>query len=308
LARLIFAGTPDFAVPSLAALIEAGHRPELVLTQPDRPAGRGQQPRPPPVKTLALEHRLAVLQPRRLDDIRDELERLKPELMVVVAYAHKIPYWLLTLPPMGVLNVHASLLPKYRGASPVAAALLNSDQETGVSIMRLAEGWDTGPVFRQRALRIAPDDNAGTLTDKLARLGAELLVEVVNLRVRGMVTAKPQDESQASYAPRLRKEDGRIDWTKPAERLVREVRAYTPWPGSFTYWNGKLLKVLAARSRESLVVSRKSSLPGTVLPGLGVVTGDGELALERVQLEGRKPMDAEEFLRGQPTIVRAQLS
>jgi methionyl-tRNA formyltransferase len=241
-----------------------------------------------------------------LDDIRDELERLKPELMVVVAYAHKIPYWLLTLPPMGVLNVHASLLPKYRGASPVAAALLNSDQETGVSIMRLAEGWDTGPVFRQRALRIAPDDNAGTLTDKLARLGAELLVEVVNLRVRGMITAKPQDESQASYAPRLRKEDGRIDWTKPAERLVREVRAYTPWPGSFTYWNGKLLKVLRAR-RQASGVRRQQDQTGTVLPGLVVVTGDGELALERVQLESRKLMDADEFLRGQPNIVGAHL-
>jgi len=174
--------------------------------------------------------------------------------------------------------------------------LLNSDQETGVSIMRLAEGWDTGPVFRQRALRIAPDDNAGTLTDKLARLGAELLVEVVNLRVRGMVTAKPQDESQASYAPRLRKEDGRIDWTKPAERLVREVRAYTPWPGSFTYWNGKLLKVLRAR-RQASGVRRQQDQTGTVLPGLVVVTGDGELALERVQLESRKLMDADEFLR-----------
>ncbi len=183
-------------MPSLAALIEAGHRPELVLTQPDRPAGRGQQPRPPPVKTLALEHRLAVLQPRRLDDIRDELERLKPELMVVVAYAHKIPYWLLTLPPMGVLNVHASLLPKYRGASPVAAALLNSDQETGVSIMRLAEGWDTGPVFRQRALRIAPDDNAGTLTDKLAAT-----LRACERRTDGSTGRNPPSGSCARSAP-----------------------------------------------------------------------------------------------------------
>ena len=293
--RLIFAGTPDFAVPSLRALIEAGYRPGLVLTQPDRPAGRGQQLQPPPVKRLALEQGLAVEQPERLDGIRDSLERLKPEIVVVVAYAHKIPYWLLTLPPMGVLNVHASLLPKYRGASPVAAALLNGDEETGVSIMRLAEGWDTGPVFRQRALDIQPDDDAGTLTDKLAQLGAELLVEVVNLRARGMVTPKPQDESKASYAPKLKKEDGRIDWTKPAERLAREVRAYNPWPGSFTLLDGKLLKVLKARQAAS---SKRQEPPGTVLPGLLVATGDGELALERVQLEGRRPMKADEFVRG----------
>jgi methionyl-tRNA formyltransferase len=302
--RLVFAGTPEFAVPSLHGLLDAGYRPELVLTQPDRPAGRGQDPQPPPVKQLALSHGLNLAQPDRLEDVRDTLERLRPEIMVVVAYAHKIPYWLLTLPPMGVLNVHASLLPKYRGASPVAAALLNGDLVTGVSIMRLAEGWDTGPVFRQRPLEIAPDDTAGTLTDKLAQLGAELLVEVVGLRVRGMITAKRQDEGHASYAPRLDKEDGRLDWTKPADRLVREVRAYTPWPGSFTYWNGKLLKILAARAAAS---PETMPQPGTVLTGLRVAAGGGLLIPLRVQLAGRKPMSGDEFLRGQPTIVGSQL-
>jgi methionyl-tRNA formyltransferase len=291
-------------VPSLRALVEAGYRPDLVLTQPDRPAGRGQQLQPPPIKRLALDQGLSVGQPERLDDVRDTLERLKPELMVVVAYAHKIPYWLLTLPPMGVLNVHASLLPKYRGASPVAAALLNGDEETGVSIMRLAEGWDTGPVFRQRTIAIEPDDNAGTLTDKLAQLGAELLVEVVGLRVRGMITPKPQEEAKASCAPRLTKDDGRIDWSKPTERLLREVRAYTPWPGSFTTFEGKLLKVLAARAKAK---GQRPMEPGTVLEGLAVATGDGELALERVQLEGRKPTNADEFLHGHPAIVGARL-
>lgn len=231
------------------------------------------------------------------------LEGLKPEVMVVVAYAHKIPYWLLTLPPMGVLNVHASLLPKYRGASPVAAALLNGDDETGVSIMRLAEGWDTGPVFRQRSLRIEPDDTAGTLTGKLAQLGAELLVEVLDLRVRGMITARRQDEALASYAPRLSRDDGRIDWRKPAETLAREVRAYTPWPGCFTSWNGRRLKVLAGRPD----ASASTDAPGTVLPDLRVVAGQGVLALERVQLEGRAPMDAGDFLRGQPGIAGAIL-
>jgi len=290
-------------VPSLQALLDAGYRPLLVLTQPDRPAGRGQEPQAPPVKRLALEHGLTVEQPDSLAAIKDELERLKPEVMVVVAYAHKIPYWLLTLPPMGVLNVHASLLPKYRGASPVAAALLNGDQETGVSIMKLAEGWDTGPVFRQRSLPITPDDNAGTLTDKLAQLGAELLIEVLDLRVKGMITAKRQDESKASYAPRLKKEDGRLDWAQAAESLAREVRAYTPWPGSFTHWDGKLLKVLQARPEPTSTTGQ----PGLVQPNLHVQTGSGVLALERVQLEGRKPMDAKEFLRGQPAIVGARL-
>ncbi|HEU0168363.1 MAG TPA: methionyl-tRNA formyltransferase [Chloroflexota bacterium] len=303
MARLVFAGTPDFAVPSLAALIAAGHVPSLVLTQPDRPAGRGQQLQPPPVKRLALEHELPVRQPSRLNEVRDELEQLKPEIMVVVAYAHKIPYWLLTLPPMGVLNVHASLLPKYRGASPVAAALLNGDDETGVSIMRLAQGWDTGPVFRQRTLAIQPEDNAGTLTDKLAALGAELLVEVMGLRVRGMITAKPQDESLASYAPKLSKADGRLDWSKPAGQLAREVRAYTPWPGSYTTWQGKMLKVLAATP----AASSSQVEPATVLPGLRVATGQGELKLERVQLEGRKPVSAKEFLAGQAGIVGSLL-
>ena len=303
MARLVFAGTPDFAVPSLAALLAAEHVPSLVLTQPDRPAGRGQQLQPPPVKRLALEHDLLVRQPSRLDEVRDELEQLKPEIMVVVAYAHKIPYWLLTLPPMGVLNVHASLLPKYRGASPVSAALLNGDAETGVSIMRLAEGWDTGPVFRQRTLPIEPDDNAGTLTDKLAALGADLLVEVVTLRVCGMITAKPQDDSRASYAPKLTKPDGRIDWTKPAEQLAREVRAYAPWPGSYTTWEGRILKVLGAAP----ATTSAEAVAGRVLPGLRVVTGKGELQLDRVQLEGRKPMFAKEFLAGQGSIVGSRL-
>jgi methionyl-tRNA formyltransferase len=302
--RLVFAGTPEFAVPSLAGLLAAGYTPALVLTQPDRPAGRGQQPQAPPVKRLAEEHGLPVAQPERLADVRETLEGLKPEVMVVVAYAHRIPYWLLTLPPMGVLNVHASLLPRYRGASPVAAALLNGDVETGVSIMRLAEGWDTGPVFRQRRLPIQPDDTTGSLTAKLARLGAELLVEVLNLRVRGMITPARQDESQASYAPRLSKEDGRLDWTKPAERLAREVRACSPWPGTFTTWQGKLVKVLAARP---LPESDAGAAPGTVLPELRVACGQGELALERVQLEGRRPVDAGEFLRGQPGITGAVL-
>jgi len=304
--RLIFAGTPAFAVPSLQALVDAGYEPQLVLTQPDRPAGRGQESQPPPVKRLALEHGITVAQPPKLDDMRDELERLKPEVMVVVAYAHKIPYWLLTLPPMGVLNVHASLLPKYRGASPMAAALLNGDAETGVSIMRLAEGWDTGPVFRQRAIPIEAGDDAGSLTDKLAQIGAGLLVEVLALRVRGMITAKPQDESKASSAPRLKKDDGRIDWTKPAEQLAREVRAYTPWPGSFTYWNGKMLKVLRASARQEARGKRQDQ-PGLVLPGLVVQTGDGLLALHNIQLEGRKSMTSDEFLRGQPTILGSRL-
>lgn len=304
MSRVVFAGTPDFAVPSLSALLKAGYRPELVLTQPDRPAGRGQLLQPPPVKQLAVQEGLNVEQPARLDEVRQTLERLKPDVMIVVAYAHKIPYWLLTLPPLGVLNVHASLLPRYRGASPVAAALLNGDDQAGVSIMRLAEGWDTGPVFKQRSLDVEPEDNAGTLTDRLAQLGAELLVEVVNLRVRGMITAKPQDESQASYAPRLQKDDGRLDWCKPADRLAREVRAYTPWPGSFTAWNGKLLKVLRA---SPVAGSSPIGPPGTVGQGLLVATGDGQLALQQVQLEGRKAMDAAEFVRGQPSVVGALL-
>lgn len=301
--RLIFAGTPDFAVPSLRALLAGGFVPRLVLTQPDRPAGRGQAPRPSSVKLLAIEHGLPLAQPDRLAEVREDIERLKPEILVVVAYAHKIPYWLLTLPPMGVLNVHASLLPKYRGASPVAAALLNGDSETGVSIMRLSEGWDTGPVLRQRSLPIEPEDDAGRLTNRLAQLGADLLLEVMGLRVRGMITARRQREDQASYAPRLSKDDGWIDWTKPATRLEREVRAFSPWPGSFTGWGGKRLKVLRARA----LPAARSAPPGTVGEDLRVETGEGVLLLDRVQLEGRGPTEREDFLRGHPAIVGARL-
>ena len=301
--QLIFAGTPDFAVPSLRALLAGGFVPRLVLTQPDRPAGRGHTPRPSPIKLLALEHGLPLAQPERLSEVREDIERLKPEIMVVVAYAHRIPYWLLTLPPMGVLNVHASLLPKYRGASPVAAALLNGDSETGVSIMRLSEGWDTGPVLRQRVIPIEPEDNAGSLTNRLADLGAELLLEVMELRVRGMITARRQREDQASYAPRLSKDDGWIDWAKPATRLEREVRAFNPWPGSFTSWAGKRLKVLRARA----LPAGQSAPPGFVGEGLRVQTGEGELLLDCVQLEGRGPTEREDFLRGHPAIVGAHL-
>ncbi|MDE3078032.1 MAG: methionyl-tRNA formyltransferase, partial [Chloroflexota bacterium] len=288
--KLIFAGTPEFAVPSLALSLERGYKPSLVLTQPDRPAGRGQALQPPPVKRVALESGLPVAQPERLADMRSQLEALSPDVMVVVAYAHKIPSWLLELPPWGCLNVHPSLLPRYRGASPVAAALLNGDHEAGVSIMRLDDGWDTGPVLGRRAVPVRPDDTAGTLTDRLAMVGAELLTQVLAQLQTGTAAAFPQDESQATYAPKLTREQGRLQWSKPAQELAREVRAYSPWPGSYTFWNGKLLKVLGAEamgSEELGVKSEGRERPfGRVLPGLRVTTGGGLLALNTVQLEG----------------------
>ncbi len=302
--NFVFAGTPDFAVPSLAALLGAGYIPNLVLTQPDRPAGRGQHLQPPPVKKLALDYGLRVRQPAKLSEVREELEGLQPQVMVVVAYAHKIPNWLLALPPWGCLNVHGSLLPRYRGASPITAALLNGDTEAGVSIMRLEEGWDTGPVLKMRGIPVAPDDNAGTLTNKLAQLGAELLLEVIHGLEAGELTAAEQDHSRATYAPKLTKGDGLLYWSRSAEQLSREVRAYNPWPGSHTFWEGKQLKVLHVHLVEGPIADAPV---GTVLPGLVVVTGDGLLGLDRIQLEGRKAVTAKEFLAGQSSIVGSRL-
>ncbi|HUZ78490.1 MAG TPA: methionyl-tRNA formyltransferase [Chloroflexota bacterium] len=301
---LIFAGTPEFAVPALEALVAAGHRPALVLTQPDRPAGRGQQPRPPAVKVAALAHQLPVAQPERLGGLRERLGALEPHVVVVVAYAHKIPGWLLELPPWGCLNIHASLLPRYRGASPVAAALLHGDSVAGVSIMRLDAGWDTGPVLAQHALPVAAEDTAGTLTAKLAEAGAELLVNTLAGLVAETVIATPQDNALATYAPKLTKADGLLDWALPAEALVCRVRAFTPWPGAYAFWQGRQLKVLQA----SAASATAGTEPGRVLPGARVGTADGVLRLERVQLEGRKPLSIADFLAGQPSFIGSSLT
>ncbi len=295
--RIVFMGSPHFAVPVLEALARRFHVVGVV-TQPDRPAGRGNVLTPPPVKVRAQALGLPVFQPERVSR-PEAVERLRawnPDLIVVAAYGQILKPQVLQLPRYGCLNVHASLLPRWRGAAPVAYAIWHGDQETGVTIMLMDEGLDTGPILAQRREPIHPDDTAGTLGQRLAHLGADLLVETIPPYLAGEIQPRPQDESQATYAPRLKREDGRLDFTRPAAELARQVRAFDPWPGTYTWWKGKRLKVLRARALDE--ASPGPGVPLVVEGKPAVGTGKGVLLLERVQPEGRKAMEGDAFLRG----------
>ena len=299
--RVVFMGTPDFAVPSLRALVTGGYDVVGVVTQPDRPAGRGRKLTASPVKRFAEEHGLPVLQPKtfRQPEPVAELAALAPDVIVVAAYGLILPQAVLDIPPHGCLNVHGSLLPKYRGAAPIPAAILAGDEETGVTIMLMDAGMDTGPILSQATCPIEPEDTTGTLTAKLAELGAELLMETLPRWLAGEIEPQPQAHELATYAPMIRKADGRIDWTLPAEQIARQVRAYQPWPGATTFWRGKLLKVLKADALPEVVAKGQ---PGCVVrweDGAAVLTGRGLIVLKEVQLAGKRPLPIADFLRGQ---------
>jgi methionyl-tRNA formyltransferase len=308
MARIVFMGTPEFAIPTLLALDEH-HEVVGVVTQPDRKAGRGRRLIAPPVKEAALALGLPTMQPRALSEpeAMDQLTSWEPDLIVVAAFGQILKRSVLRLPPDGCLNVHASLLPRYRGASPIAAAILAGEEVTGVTIMRMDKGMDTGPILAQVECPIADDDTTATLSEKLARLGAELLVESLPAWLSGDLEAQPQDESQASYCRPLRKKDGYLDWSESAEYLERQVRAYDPWPGTYTSWQGRRLNVIRARAWPK---REEPGRPGEVIelePGVGVVTGQGILELLEVQLAGKRPMEAEVFARGQRDLVGSRL-
>ena len=300
-------GTPDFAVPVLSRLMEAGHEIAAVYSQPDRPAGRGRKLVPTPTKRFAEEYGIEVRQPKSL---RSEAEcaglaSLSPEVVVVAAYGLFLPPEALEIPPLGCLNIHPSLLPRYRGPSPVVSAIINGGDETGVTIMKLDEGMDSGPILAQKQVPIDERDTGPELTRRLFDLGANLLAETLPGWASGSIQASPQDESQATFTTLVKKEDGEIDWTDNAERIARMVRAYEPWPGTFTYWDGKLLKILDATSTAG------SASPGQVVGlrdgGIGVGTGDDVLAVDKLQIEGRRPSNAQDFVRGYPTFVGSAL-
>jgi methionyl-tRNA formyltransferase len=308
MARVVLMGTPQFAVPTLRAL-DKHHQVVGVVTQPDRRAGRGRKLLESPVKQVALERGLDLLQPKTLSGPQAlaPLAAWRPETIVVAAFGQILPAAVLDLPPHGCLNVHASLLPRYRGAAPIAAAILNGDEVTGITIMLMDEGLDTGPILAQADCPIAPDDTTGSLTAKLAELGAQLLIETLEDWLGGTIQARPQDEAQATYCSQLTKEDGRLDWSQPAAYLDRQVLACDPWPGAYTTWQGQRLKVLRARP---LPDWQGEGQPGQVQEmgtGIGVITGAGALELLEVQLAGKKPMPAGQFTRGQRDLLGGHL-
>ncbi len=302
--RLVFMGTPEFAVPSLQTLLAGEDLVVGVVTQPDQPSGRGMMLHAPPVKVLAVAHHLSVFQPARLREpgVLAPLQAWQPDLIVVVAYGKMLPQAILALPPSGCINVHASLLPKYRGAAPIQWAIACGERETGVTTMHISERMDAGDILLQKTITIAGDDTGGTLHDKLAVLGAEALRETLQLVKSGQLVAQPQDEAAATYAPLLKKEDGRIDWHQEADTLARRIRAFNPWPSAYTTLHGKLLKIFAAQRERS--IPHPAPPPGTVAEvtpvSLVVATGAGYLTVSEVQLEGKKRLPIAEFLKGYP--------
>ncbi|MBC7264945.1 MAG: methionyl-tRNA formyltransferase [Chloroflexi bacterium] len=301
-------GTPRFAVPILDALASQ-YKIAAVVTQPDRRAGRGRsQVVPSPVKERALELGLLVLQPSNLRDeaVVQTLHDLQPEVIVVAAFGQILRPSVLSLPPKGCINVHASLLPRHRGPAPIPAAILAGDRMTGVTIILMDEGVDSGPILSQATHSIGPRDTTGTLTASLAELGAELLLKTLPRWLAGEITPQPQSMEGITYAPIIRKSDGMVDWTLPAIEIDRRVRAYTPWPGAYTYWQGRVLRLVQVTPR----AGESPALPGQVIrlkDGIGVGTGDGLVMLEIVQLAGKRAMDAEAFARGQRDFIGSRL-
>lgn len=298
--RIVFMGTPEVAAFSLERLFEAPEPVVGVVTQPDRPAGRGRKTILSPVRRVAEIHGVPALAPEKIRDpsFFDVLSKWAPDLIVVVAFGRILPRQILELAPHGCLNVHYSLLPKYRGAAPVPWAIIGGEEKSGVTTMRLVEKLDAGPIFLQREISVAPNDTTASLQAKLAPVGAELLVETIAGLKAGNLTPQAQDESKVTYAPVLKKEDGLIDWNLPAVSIERRVRGFNPWPSAYTYLAGNLLKIHRARVIE---MAEKAS-PGEVLKadkeGLWIATGAGALSLEEVQLENRKKLTAREFLNG----------
>ena len=300
--RIVFAGTPEFAASSLAALLSQSHQVVAVYTQPDRPAGRGRKLTQSPVKQLALQHQLPVYQPQnfKTEQAVSELAALQPDLMIVAAYGLLLPQTVLSLPRLGCINVHASLLPRWRGAAPIHRALLAGDQQTGITIMQMDAGLDTGAMLYKRSTDILPDDTAGSLHDRLARLGAEALIESLTALIQGQLVAEKQDNSQACYAAKLQKEEGRIDWSAPAPQLALQVRGLNPWPVAFCLLNAETLRIWQAEADTTVETTAK---PGTLTSihkdSLEVATGQGVLKLTNIQLPGKRAQPVSALLNGQ---------
>ncbi|MBP3961114.1 methionyl-tRNA formyltransferase [Paenibacillus lignilyticus] len=299
--RIVFMGTPEFAVPSLEAILAAGHTVELVVTQPDRPKGRKKTLTPPPVKEAALLRGLPVAQPERLrgSDTVQQIAELQPDLIVTAAYGQILPKAVLEVPRLGCINVHGSLLPRYRGGAPIQRSIINGERVTGVTIMYMAEGLDTGDMISVVEVPIADDDTSGTLFEKLTAAGAKLLAETLPAIEAGTANRIVQNHDEATYAPNLSREDERIDWSREAGQIYNQVRGLSPMAGGFTMWNGEPFKVWGCRAVDR---SHAAAAPGTVTnlsdEGILVQTGKGSLLLTNIQPAGKKAMDAVEWLKG----------
>ncbi len=311
--NLIFMGSPQFAVPTLEALAR-DHTLLAVFTQPDKPAGRGQQLTAVPVKQWAIAQSMPVYQPksfRKDPQAVEVLRNLKPEVIVVAAYGLLLPQTVLDVPPFGCLNVHGSILPRHRGAAPITSAILAGDAETGITIMKIDAGMDTGPMLSVAREVIRPDDTTASLGERLSLIGAQLMADTLPKYLRGEIVPQPQPEEGATYSPKIDKADAQIDWGKSAIEIERMVRAYIPWPGTHTLWNGQMVKVLKAEVRVRDQSSEPGDQVGLVVKledgAIGVITGAGILILKEIQLAGRKAMKTEDFVRGQPKFIGAML-
>ena len=301
--RVVFAGTPQFAVPTLNSLIDAGFEISAVYTQPDRPAGRGRQLLASPVKRVAEDHSISVMQPVSLGEEAESevLQSFAPEVLIVVAYGLILPSHILNVPTLGCVNVHASLLPRWRGAAPIPRAIEAGDLVSGITIMKMDAGLDTGPIVAMREIPIDDEDNSATLHDKLSHVGAELLVETLPAYVSGAAKPVEQDDRNATYANKLSKAEARIDWQRPAFDIKNQIRAFNPWPIAFTFHQGERIRILHAQIAGE--VSNRFT-PGSICnvtkEGIDVACGDGILSLKELQREGAKPLLAGDFLNGYP--------
>jgi len=311
--RVIFMGTPEFAVPCLEHLILNQYQVVAVYTQPDKPVGRGRSLAFSPVKRAALTWKLPVVQPVSLGKAEavEQLASFHPDIMVVAAFGQTLPQSVLNIPKYGCINIHPSLLPRFRGASPVAAAILAGDDFTGVSIMLMDTGLDTGPVLTRAQISVSAFDTTGSLTVKLSQVAARVLQEVLPCWLRGELTPQPQNEAEAVWSSPITKEEGEIDWHLPTIDIWRRVRAFHPWPGSYTRWQGKTLKIIKSEPLYQVKTARIGQVIGTSAAssgnGFGVGTGNGVLNILQVQLEGKKAISAAEFIRGQRQFMGAVL-